>query len=109
MNLEITLIPKDELSLLMQEEAFKEGWYYSQEDVDFYFSSSQNVIYAVKVNRNLAGCVSLHKKDLYLLSELYGVLAASVRSMRSLLASQCRDLNVGPLCQRPIFCSLYIH
>ena len=63
MKLEISAIQKEELSLLMQEEAFKEGWSYSQEDVDFYYLCPQNFIYAVKVNQNLAGCVILHKSS----------------------------------------------
>ena len=61
MNLTISQIQKDELSILMQEEAFKEGWSYSQQDVDFYYHCPQNCIYAVKVDGKLAGCVILYQ------------------------------------------------
>lgn len=61
MNLVTSRIQKDELSILMQEEAFKEGWSYSQEDVNFYYHCPQNCIYAVKVDGQLAGCVILHQ------------------------------------------------
>ena len=44
----------------MQEEAKKEGWLYSEEDVNFYFNYSGNQISAIKVNGELAGCVLLH-------------------------------------------------
>src|SRR5262249_41051141 len=57
---------KEELSLLMQEEAFKEGWSYSQADVDFYYACPQNSIYAAKVNNSLAGCVILHRSSSHL-------------------------------------------
>lgn len=60
-NLEILPIQKEALSFLMQVEALKEGWFYSQEDVDFYYACSQNAIYAVHVDNQLAGCVILHQ------------------------------------------------
>lgn len=60
MNLEISPIRKEELSWLMQEEANKEGWLYSEDDVNFYFNYSGNQISAIKVNGELAGCVLLH-------------------------------------------------
>ena len=60
MNLEISTIRKEELSWLMQEEANKEGWLYSEDDVNFYFNYSGNQISAIKVNGELAGCVLLH-------------------------------------------------
>ena len=66
MNLEISKIQKEELSTLMQEEAFKEGWSYSQADVDFYYACPQNSIYAVKVDNVLAGCVILHQSSSHL-------------------------------------------
>lgn len=59
-NLEICPIQKEELGLLMQEEACKEGWSYSAEDVEFYFNCPQNQICVVKINHRLAGCVILH-------------------------------------------------
>jgi hypothetical protein len=61
MDLSITKIKKHELSQLMQEEATKEGWLYSQDDVDFYFENPNNQISAITVNNELAGCVILHK------------------------------------------------
>lgn len=61
MNLEVSQTQKEELSLLMQQEAFKEGWGYSSDDVDFYYDCPQNTIYSVKVNHQLAGCVILHR------------------------------------------------
>jgi hypothetical protein len=61
MDLSVTKIKKHELSHLMQEEAIKEGWLYSQDDVDFYFENPNNQISAIFVNNELAGCVILHK------------------------------------------------
>lgn len=60
MNLEISPIRKEELSWLMQDEANKEGWLYSEDDVNFYFNYSGNQISAIKINGELAGCVLLH-------------------------------------------------
>lgn len=60
MKLEAMPIKKEELSWLMQEEAQKEGWHYSQEDVDFYFNYSRNQITALKIDGELAGCVLVH-------------------------------------------------
>jgi len=61
MKLKVSQIQKEELSRLMQHEALKEGWVYSQDDVDFYYGCPQNSIYAVKVDNQLAGCVILYR------------------------------------------------
>lgn len=61
MNLEVVPIKKNELSLLMLEEASKEGWSYSQDDVDFYYHCPQNYNFAIKVEGILAGGVILHR------------------------------------------------
>jgi ribosomal protein S18 acetylase RimI-like enzyme len=61
MELSVSKIKKHELSQLMQEEAIKEGWLYSQDDVDFYFENPHNQITAISVNNELAGCVILHE------------------------------------------------
>lgn len=72
MVFDVLPIQKSELMLLMLDEANKEGWSYSTEDVNFYFDCHMNRIYVVKVNGKLAGCVILHasssiidKKPLY--------------------------------------------
>ncbi|MFW2570884.1 GNAT family N-acetyltransferase [Legionella sp. 29fVS95] len=61
MNLTINPIKEDELSVLMLEEAAKEGWLYSSYDVDCYFNYPLNRIYAINVDDELAGCVLLHE------------------------------------------------
>ena len=58
-------IQKEELAILMQEEASLEGWLYSAEDVDFYFNYFGQDIIAIKLDRELAGCVILHKSQGY--------------------------------------------
>jgi hypothetical protein len=59
MNLSIAKIEKHELTKLFQEDALKEGWMYSQDDVHFYFGYQRNQIFAIKVDDELAGCVLL--------------------------------------------------
>lgn len=63
MTLNITLITKDELSILLYEEAKKEGWFFSGYDIDFILNYAGNTLYAIKVNNHLAGCILWHTQQ----------------------------------------------
>ncbi|KTD35693.1 GNAT family acetyltransferase [Legionella nautarum] len=62
MDLEVLAITKEELSWLLLHEAEKEGWLFSEEDVDFCFHYPANELSAIKINGELAGCILLQRK-----------------------------------------------
>lgn len=61
MNLTVYPINHQELTELMLDDAPKLGWYYSPEDIEFYFNLRGNRIFAIRVNDDLAGVVILHR------------------------------------------------
>ncbi|KTD33368.1 GNAT family acetyltransferase [Legionella nautarum] len=65
MNLTVYPINQQELTELMLEDAPKLGWYYSPEDIEFYFNHRGNRIFAIRVNTVLAGVVILHRSLSY--------------------------------------------
>ena len=54
MNLEVMPIRKNELLILLQKEAQKEGWLFSPYDIDFCFNYLGNKLFAIKINNDLA-------------------------------------------------------
>lgn len=58
---EVSLIRKNDLSKLMEIEAYKIGWVFSHYDVDFYFEYPANKIFSITVDGEVAGCIILHE------------------------------------------------
>lgn len=60
MYLDVLPIKKEELTILLQDEAQKEGWLFSEYDIDFCLNYPGNKLFAIKINNELAGCILIH-------------------------------------------------